>query len=192
MLRTALAFLIDVVFGLITYALLLRLVMQLMRAPFRNPLGQAVMALTDWVVKPLRKVLPGLRGIDWASVIAAYVSQFLWLLALYFAFGRGFALLGPGLPFLAIGALVALVKAILWLMIIVVFAQAILSWVAPDGPLAGVLNALTFPLLRPVRRIVPPIGGTLDLSPLIVIVLAQLILITIVPWLESATTAMFL
>jgi len=192
MLRTALAFLIDVVFGLITYALLLRLVMQLMRAPFRNPLGQAVMALTDWAVKPLRKVLPGLRGIDWASVIAAYVSQFLWLLALYFAFGRGFALLGPGLPFLAIGALVALVKAILWLMIIVVFAQAILSWVAPDGPLAGVLNALTFPLLRPVRRIVPPIGGTLDLSPLIVIVLAQLILITIVPWLESATTAMFL
>jgi len=192
MLRTALAFLIDVVFGLITYALLLRLVMQLMRAPFRNPLGQAVMALTDWAVKPLRKVLPGLRGIDWASVIAAYVSQFLWLLALYFAFGRGFALLGPGLPFLAIAALVALVKAILWLMIIVVFAQAILSWIAPDGPLAGVLNALTFPLLRPVRRIVPQIGGTLDLSPLIVIVLAQLILITIVPWLESATTAMFL
>jgi YggT family protein len=192
MLRTALAFLIDVVFGIITYTLLLRLVMQLMRAPFRNPLGQAVMALTDWVVKPLRKVLPGLRGIDWASLIAAYVAQFLWLLALYFAFGRGFALLGPGLPFLAIAALVALFKAVLWLAIITVFAQAILSWVAPDGPLAGVLNALTFPLLRPVRRIVPPIGGTLDLSPLIVIVLAQLILITIVPWLESATTAMFI
>ena len=192
MLRTALAFLIDVVFGIITYTLLLRLLMQLMRAPFRNPLGQAVMALTDWVVKPLRKVLPGLRGIDWASLIAAYVAQFLWLLALYFAFGRGFALLGPGLPFLAIAALVALFKAVLWLAIITVFAQAILSWVAPDGPLAGVLNALTFPLLRPVRRIVPPIGGTLDLSPLIVIVLAQLILITIVPWLESATTAMFI
>jgi len=192
MLRTALAFLIDVVFGIITYTLLLRLVMQLMRAPFRNPLGQAVMALTDWVVKPLRKVTPGLRGIDWASLIAAYVAQFLWLLALYFAFGRGFALLGPGLPFLAIAALVALFKAVLWLAIIAVFAQAILSWVAPDGPLAGVLNALTFPLLRPVRRILPPIGGTLDLSPLIVIVLAQLILITIVPWLESATTAMFI
>jgi YggT family protein len=192
MLRTALAFLIDVVFGLITYTLLLRLVMQLMRAPFRNPLGQAVMALTDWVVKPLRKVLPGLRGIDWASLITAYVSQFLWLLALYFAFGRGFALFGPGLPFLAIGALIALFKAVLWLAIIAVFAQAILSWVAPDGPLAGVLNALTFPLLRPVRRLVPPIGGTLDLSPLIVIVLAQLVLITIVPWLESATTALFI
>jgi YggT family protein len=192
MLATALGFLIDVVFGLLTYTLLLRLVMQVMRAPFRNPLGQAVIALTDWIVKPLRKVLPGLRGIDWASVIAAYLSQFLWLLALYFAFGRGFALLGPGLPFLAIAALIALVKALLWLTIIVVFAQAILSWVAPDGPLAGVLNALTFPLLRPVRRVVPPLGGTLDLSPLIVIVLAQLLLITLVPWLEGTLTKAFL
>ena len=58
MLNNALAYLIDVCFGLLTYTLLLRLVMQIMRAPFRNPLGQAVMALTDWIVKPLRKVLP--------------------------------------------------------------------------------------------------------------------------------------
>jgi YggT family protein len=192
MLATALAFLIDVVFGLLTYALLLRLVMQLMRAPFRNPLGQALMALTDWAVKPLRKVLPGWRGIDWASVVAVYLSQFLWLAALHAALGAGFSIAGPLLPFLALAAVIALLKALLWLAIIVVFVQAILSWVAPDGPLAGVLNALTFPLLRPVRRIVPPIGGTLDLSPLIVIVLAQLVLITIVPWLESATTRLFI
>ena len=192
MLASALGFLIDVVFGLFTYSLLLRLVMQLMRAPFRNPLGQSVMALTDWIVKPLRKVLPGVGGVDWASVIAAYVFQFAWLLALYFAFGRGFALLGPGLAFVAAAALIALVKALLWLTIIVVFAQAILSWVAPDGPLAGLLNALTFPLLRPVRRLVPPIGGTLDLSPLIVIVVAQLVLITLVPWLEATATRFLL
>ena len=192
MLATALAFLIDVVFGLLTYALLLRLVMQLMRAPFRNPLGQALMALTDWAVKPLRKVLPGWRGIDWASVAAVYLSQFLWLAALHAALGAGFSIAGPLLPFLALAAVIALLKALLWLAIIVVFVQAILSWVAPDGPLAGVLNALTFPLLRPVRRVVPPIGGTLDLSPLIVIVLAQLVLITIVPWVETRLTAAFL
>jgi YggT family protein len=192
MLATALGFLIDVVFGLFTYALLLRLVMQLMHAPFRNPLGQSVMALTDWIVKPLRKVLPGVGGVDWASLVAAYVFQYVWLLALYFAFGRGFSLLGVGLAFVAVAALIALLKALLWLAIIVVFAQAILSWVAPDGPLAGVLNALTFPLLRPVRRLVPPLGGTLDLSPLIVIVAAQLILITLVPWLEATATRLFL
>ena len=192
MLSAALAYLIDVFFGLFTYALLLRLVMQLMRAPFRNPLGQAVMALTDWIVKPLRKVLPGLRGVDWASVVAAVLFQFAWLLALQLVFGRAFALLGPGFAFLLIATIVALVKALLWLAIVVVFAQAILSWVAPDGPLAGVLNALTFPLLRPVRRVLPPIGGTLDLSPLVVIVIAQLLLITIVPWLEASATRLLL
>jgi YggT family protein len=192
MLDTALAYLIDVFFGLFTYALLLRLVMQRMRAPFRNPLGQAVMALTDWIVKPLRRVLPGFGGVDWASVVAAVLFQFVWLLALQFAFGRGFALLGPGLAFLGVATLIALVKALLWIVIVVVFAQAILSWVAPDGPLAGVLNALTFPVLRPVRRVIPPLGGTLDLSPLIVIVVAQLLLITLVPWLESGATRLFI
>lgn len=192
MLNNALAYLIDVFFGLLTYALLLRFVMQFMRAPFRNPLGQAVMALTDWIVKPLRKVLPGYRGVDWASLGAAFVFQFAWLFALQLAFGRAFALLGIGLAFLLVATVVALVKALLWLVIVVVFAQAILSWVAPDGPVAGVLNALTFPLLRPVRRVVPPIGGTLDLSPLIVIVVAQLLLITLVPWLESGATRLFI
>ncbi len=192
MLDTALAYLIDVVFGLLTYSLLLRFVMQVMRAPFRNPLGQSVIALTDWIVKPLRRVLPGLRGIDWASLVAACLFQFAWLTALQLVFGRGFALLGIGFAFLLLATVIALVKALLWLTIVVVFAQAILSWVAPDGPLAGVLNALTFPLLRPVRRLVPPIGGTLDLSPLIVIVLAQLTLITIIPWLESSATRLFI
>jgi YggT family protein len=192
MLNNALAYLIDVVFGLFTYTLLLRLVMQMLRAPFRNPLGQAVMALTDWIVKPLRKILPGFRGVDWATVIAAFVFQFAWLLALQFAFGRAFVLFGPGIAFLLLATVIALVKALLWLVIVVVFAQAILSWVAPDGPLAGVLNALTFPVLRPVRRVVPPIGGTLDLSPLIVIVIAQLLLITLVPLLESGATRLFI
>ena len=192
MLNNALAYLIDVFFGLFTYTLLMRLAMQWMRAPFRNPLGQAVMALTDWIVKPLRRILPGFRGVDWATVIAAFVFQFAWLLALQLTFGPGFALFGVGLAFLLLATIIALVKALLWLVIVVVFAQALLSWVAPDGPLAGVLNALTFPVLRPVRRVVPPIGGTLDLSPLIVIVLAQLLLITIVPWLESGATSLFI
>ena len=98
MLNNALAYLIDVVFGLFTYTLLLRLVMQLVRAPFRNPLGQAVMALTDWIVKPLRKALPGFGGVDWASLVAAVLFQFAWLLALQLTFGRAFALLGPGSP----------------------------------------------------------------------------------------------
>ena len=192
MLEPALKLIIDVVFGLFTYALLLRFVMQLLRAPFRNPIGQATIALTDWIVKPLRKVLPGFGGIDWASLIATYLFQLLWMLAYYAAFGRGYSLLGVGAFFLLAAAAIALVRAALWLLIIVVLVQAILSWVAPDGPLAGLLNALTFPFLRPVRRVIPPIGGALDLSPLIVIVIAQLVLMLPVTWLETAVTKLLI
>lgn len=192
MFDSALKFLLDVFFGLFTYALLLRFVMQLLRAPFRNPAGQAVMALTDWIVKPLRKLLPGFKGIDWASLLATFLFQVLWLLAYYAVFGRGFSLLGAGAAYLLAAAAIALVKAMLWLLIAVVFVQAILSWVAPDGPLAGLLNALTFPFLRPVRKFIPPLGGTLDLSPLLVIVLAQLALMLPVAWLENALTRLFI
>jgi YggT family protein len=188
MLDRALVYLIDVIFGLFTYALLLRFVMQTLRAPFRNPIGQGVIALTDWIVKPLRRVLPGFRGIDWASLVATYLFQVAWLAAYYLAFGKAFAFDGTGIAYLLVVALIALLKAALWLLIIVVLAQAILSWVAPDGPAAGLLNALTFPFLRPIRRVLPPLGGSLDLSPLVVIVIAQLLQITLVPWLESAVT----
>jgi YggT family protein len=170
-----LKYLIDVVFGLFTFALLLRFVMQAMRAPFRNPLGQAVMALTDWIVKPLRRVFPGYKGLDWASLIATVLFQFLWLLALRLVFG-GFGFNGDGILFLVVRTLFDLVEHVLWLFIVIVIVQAILSWVAPDGPLSGLLNALTFPMLRPIRKVIPPIGGTLDLSPLVFIVVAQILL----------------
>lgn len=183
-------YLLDVVFGLLTYALLLRFVMQAMRAPFRNPVGQAVIALTDWIVKPLRRVLPGFKGLDWASLLATIVFQFLWLLAYAFVFGS-FSFAGVGIPFLLLATVVALARAVLWLVVIVVIVQAILSWVAPDGPLSGLLNALTFPFLRPIRRVLPPIGGALDLSPLVVIVIAQLLLMML-PYVEGQLTGMFL
>jgi YggT family protein len=183
-------YLLDVVFGLFTYALLLRFAMQVMRAPFRNPLGQAVIALTDWIVKPLRRILPGFKGIDWASLVATVLFQFLWLLAYALIFGN-LSFAGPEIAFLLVATVIALIRAILWLLIVVVLVQAILSWVAPDGPLSGLLNALTFPFLRPVRKVLPPIGGTLDLSPLVVIVIAQLLLMTL-PYLEGSLTAAFI
>ena len=186
----AIAFLLDVVFGLFTYAFLLRFAMQWLRAPFRNPVGQALIALTDWAVKPVRRVLPGLKGLDWATLLLAWLAQYLWLVALGLLSGLAG---GGGIAFavLALVAVVELVKAALWLLIVVVFVQAILSWVAPDGPMAGLLNALTWKFLSPIRRRIPPLGGTLDLSALIVIVLAQLALMLPVRWLETAIPALF-
>ena len=190
MLDQALRFLLDTVFGIITYAFLLRFVMQWLRAPFRNPLGQAVIALTDWSAKPLRRVVPGFKGLDITTLVLAWLAQFLWLISLALVVGPG-ALAGSLIAMFALLACVELIKAMLWLLIIVVFAQAILSWTAPDGPFAGVLNALTFRFLTPIRRFIPPLGGTLDLSPLIVIVLAQLALMLPVRWLEGAVVTLF-
>jgi YggT family protein len=189
MLIDALRFLLNIVFGLLVYAVLLRFLMQVMRAPFRNPLGQAVAALTDWAVKPVRRILPGYRGYDWASLVLAWLFQVLWLAAMI-ALGTGIVS-GAIAGLVAVLALVELIKAALWIAIVAVFVQAVLSWVAPDGPIAGVLNALTFPLLRPIRRVIPPLGGVLDLSPLIVIVLAQLVLIVPVAWLEQQVAQLF-
>jgi len=190
MLDQALSFLLDTVFSIITYGFLLRFVMQWLRAPFRNPLGQAVVALTDWAAKPLRRMIPGFRGLDTSTLVLAWLSRFLWLVALALLVGPG-TLSANFIAMFALLACVKLIEAMLWLLIIVVFAQAILSWTAPDGPFAGVLNALTFRFLSPIRRLVPPLGGTLDLSPLIVIVLAQLALMLPVRWLEGAVVTLF-
>ena len=183
----AISFVLEVFFGLFTYGFLLRFLMQALRAPFRNPLGQAVIALTDWAVKPLRRVIPGTRGYDWASLVAAYLMQVAWLVTMFAIFSSGFAGVSANAAlFVLASAAVQLLKTVLWLAIIVVIVQAVLSWVAPDGPLSGLLNALTFPFLRPLRRVVPPIGGTLDLTPLILIVILQLILMVPVRWLEQS------
>ena len=190
MLGQALRFLVDTAFGIVTYAFLLRFTMQWLRAPFRNPLGQAVVALTDWAVKPVRRVVPGYKGLDGSTLLLAWVAQFAWLCAIELLAGPG-AFDAGGAVTLALLACVLLVKAALWLLIIVVFAQAILSWTAPDGPFAGVLNALTFRFLAPIRRRVPTLGGTLDLLPLILIVAVQLMLMLPIRWLEGAVVTLF-
>lgn len=186
----ALRFLVDTAFGLFTYAFLLRFLMQWQRAPFRNPIGQAVTALTDWAVKPLRRVLPGWKGQDTATLVLAWTAQFLWLVATGVLVRRA----APDATLLAALALVApleLLKAAIWVLMIAVIVQAVLSWVGPDGPLAGFLNAMTFRFLAPLRRLIPPLGGTLDLSPLILIVLLQLVLMVPLPWIEGALLAVF-
>jgi YggT family protein len=187
----AIGFVLEVFFGLFTYGFLLRFLMQALRAPFRNPAGQAVIALTDWAVKPLRRVIPGAGGYDWASLVAAWLAQVALIATLHLVFASGFAAMSLNVAlYVLASAAVQLVKTTITLAMVVVIVQAILSWVAPDGPLAGLLNALTFPFLRPLRRVIPPIGGTLDLTPLVLIVILQLLLMLPVRWLEGAVAAL--
>jgi YggT family protein len=184
MMDQALRFLLDVAFGFMTYAFLLRFMMQWLRAPFRNPAGQAITALTDWAVKPLRRVVPGFKGQDTSTLLLAWLTQYLWLLATVLVVRRVVPD-GSAVLVFALFAVVELFKAAIWVLMVAVIVQAVLSWVGPEGPLAGFLNAMTFRFLAPIRRVVPLIGGTLDLSPLILIVLLQLVLMVPIPWLES-------
>jgi len=186
----ALVFVLEVFFGLFVYGFLLRFLMQTMRAPFRNPAGSAVIALTDWAVKPLRRIIPGSKGYDWASLVAAYLTEVLQVATLLLIFSGFTAITGNAVLFVLATAAIMLLKAALWIVIVVVVVQAILSWAAPDGPLSGMLNAMTFPFLRPLRRLIPPLGGTLDLTPLILIVLIQLVLMVPVRWLEQSVATL--
>lgn len=166
------SFLLDVAAGLLGGACLLRLYMQVQRIPFGNPVGRFVFALTDWIVLPLRKVLPGYRRWDFSSLIAAYIivlAQFgiIWLMQ-----GRGHAGVVPLL------ALFGLVRLLISGAIGLVIVYAILSWVRADSPITDVIDRLAAPLLRPFRKIIPLVGG-FDLSPLAVLVVLQVAAIVV-------------
>ena len=181
--------LIETFFSLLVYLLLLRFYMQALRAPFRNPIGEFVMTLTNWVVRPTRRIIPGVVGIDLSSLLLAWLAEVLKLYLLYSL--RGLALMQTGSAIglvLAVGA-VELLRDSLYLLIGVVFIQVLLSWVSPYNDVQTVLNTLTRPFYRVFRRFIPPIGN-IDLSPLFVLLLAQVCLI-LIGGLASAVVGLF-
>ena len=189
MLVQILLFILDTVCGLMTLALLVRFAMQWARVPFRNPLGQFIVAVTDWMVRPVRRLIPGLFGLDMASLFLAW----LWQVA-YQGIALGFSgvLLAVSLaPTLVVAALALLevAKIGLYLVIGAVIVSAVFSWVNPYAPLAEVFNTLTRPLLRPFRRIIPPVGGV-DLSPLALLLVLQIALFVIASLRQSVLPLM--
>jgi YggT family protein len=165
--------LVETFFSFLVFLLLLRFFMQALRAPFRNPAGEFVTVLTNWAVRPVRRIVPGLFGIDLSSLMLAWLAEALKLWLLFSMRGSSFS---DAVGLIAAVALVDLLRDALYLLIGVVFIQVILSWVSPYNPLEGVLNALTRPFYRIFRRFIPPIGN-IDLSPLFVLLLAQICLI---------------
>lgn len=186
MLGDALIFIAQVAFGLLTLTLLLRFYLQWVRAPYRNPLADFVNALTDFMVRPARRVLPGLWGIDLPTLVLAWLMQLLeWLVVLQVRGFRFGAEIGVALIGIAAVSAISVVKMLVYIVLFATLLQAVLSWVNPGSPVAPLLDAMTRPFLRMFRRRIPPIGNV-DLSPLFLMVTCQLLLMVPIAWLESA------
>jgi YggT family protein len=163
-------FLVDTVAGFFVLMLLARFHFQWLRVPFRNPAGEFVLATTSWMVVPVRRFVPGLAGLDLASLLLAWLVQGFGLWVRVQIIGNE-----PPIFNLALVALVDLLRYSLYILVFAVIVQAVLSWVNPYTPLAPVFDTLTRPFLRPLRRFVPPLGGV-DLTPLILLVILQVLL----------------
>lgn len=171
MLSNTLHFLVDILFTLFGIVLLLRAWMFAIRLHPFNPWSRTILQVSDWLVQPIRRIVgPGNR-LDWPSLIACWLTALIYLLLTW-------TILTGSLP-PAQNILPALVASFLtmarWAFNVILWAtliQAILSWVNPMAPIMPVLSTLTAPLLDPIRRVLPNLGG-LDLSPLVLLIGAQ-------------------
>ena len=172
MLYQIVSLLLEVAAGLLTGVCLLRLYMQHQRIPMSarsgNPMGPFMFALTDWLVLPLRRVLPALGRWDTASLVAAFLVQ----LAL---FGAQWLMLGGGAGWIGVVvlALFGVVRMAISTLTGLVILYAVLSWVQTQSYLSDLMERLVAPALMPIRRLIPLVGGV-DLSPLALLLLLQI------------------
>jgi len=158
-------FLVDTIVSFIVFLLLARFHFQWLRVGFRNPMGEFLLATTNWAVMPARRIIPGLLGLDLATLLAAWVLQGvgLWLLA---TIGGG----DPSAFAIVAVAAVDLARYSVYILIFAVFVQVAISWINPDAPLGPMFDMITRPFLRPLRRYVPPVGRV-DLTPMVLLLI---------------------
>jgi YggT family protein len=184
-LADGLAFVIQTVFGIYILAVLLRFLFQLLRAPFHNPVSQFVVTVTNPPLRVLRRVIPGFAGIDVASLVLMLVLQTVELLLLALLYGSMPAL--AGILVLSIGKLLEMT---IYVFMVAILVRIIIGWVNPHlhNPVTQLLDSLTDFMLRPARRLLPPIG-MLDLSPIVVfLVLGLALRLLVQPILDIGST----
>lgn len=161
-----LLFLIETLFDLYIIVLMLRFILQQVRADFYNPISQFIVKATSPVLNPARKVIPGLGGVDLAtiSVVVAFIALKIFIIALLAGYS-------PTLPALILTGVRDFITLALNIFIFAIIIHAILSWINPDpyNPVSALLFSITRPVLDPFRRIIKPVGG-LDLSPLVALI----------------------
>ena len=163
-------YLVDAVFGFFVFMLLARFHFQWLRVPFRNQVGEFVIATTNWLVLPVRRVVPGLAGLDLPTLLLAWLllGVSLWIQT---------AIIGSELGLAALAAIAAvdLLRYSLYILVFAVIVQVVMSWINPYAPLAPVFDAVVRPFVRPIRRFIPPVAN-IDLSPAVLFILLQVVL----------------
>lgn len=172
-----LVFLVQVIFGAYILIVMLRFLLQLVKADFYNPVSQFVVKVTTPPLRPLRRMIPGIAGLDIASIILMWLLKSLELALIMMIGGLGTSLLSA-----LIWSIPELISLFINVFLFAILIQVIISWVNPGGynPVIGLLYSLTEPLLGPARRIVPPISG-LDLSPMLVMIGLVLLKMLLLP-----------
>jgi len=178
-----LVFLIQTLFGLYTTIVILRFLLQWVRADFYNPISQFVVKLTTPVLGPLRRVVPGVGGADIASLVLAWLLKSTELILVGLLLGSERQLLGA-----FFWSLPALIGLTINIFMFAIFIRVILSWIGPDPyhPGVSLLQRLTDPALQPAQRLLPPIGG-IDLSPILVLIALVLMKMLLLPPLQALT-----
>ena len=171
-----LVYLIQTLLGLFLLAMLLRFLLQLVRADFYNPISQFLVKVTNPLVLPMRKVIPGYAGLDLASLLLAVLLQLLAIVAILLLSGNGI----PTVPLLLIWSILGVISLLVNIYFFALLAMIILSWVAPGSnhPAIYLLYQITEPVMAPLRKLLPPMGG-LDFSPILVFVLINIIQIAL-------------
>lgn len=182
MFAEALSFLIDALVQPFAAVLLFRFHAVWLKAPMRNPIGEFIMALTDFVVLKARRYVPTMFGLDTATLALAFAVEFIYLVLFLFVQSYPFDVF-PLVGLLAWTA-VKLLKISVYLLVATLLAEAILSWVNPHTPLSPMLSACNHPFLQPLRSVIPLVGRV-DLSVLVLFILCQLILIVPIGGMEQ-------
>lgn len=174
-----LIFLVDTLLGLFSLALLLRFYFQLLRVPYYNNASQFLIAVTDFIVRPARRFIPGWKGLDLSTLILAWLVECIILVTVHFSQGHDFGNnMITTIGVIGLMSIIQIIKTTLYIVLVMIIAQAVVSWINPYSPIAPLLNTFTQPFLAVFRRRIPPIANV-DLSPLFALIVIQLLLMMI-------------
>lgn len=168
-------FLISIIFGFVILMVMLRFILQWARADFYNPISQFIIKITDPLLKPFRRVIPGFAGLDMAAITLMLILKFVETLLILAISGQSIHLL-----VILIFSATGLLSTFLYVFIFAIIIMAIASWIAPGNynPVLNLIQQLIAPIMRPIQRRLKPISG-MDLSPLVALLLLNLVAMAI-------------